>query len=95
MINAMDITAHDQRVIRCRMLGHEIDFSYCRQVGSGLPCRKILDCWFERFDIQEFIQQYYAPEQIQQLLEPPKPKITSLVDLIHKAQKAIDPKKPQ
>ena len=91
----MNINEHDKCSIRCRMLGHEVNFSYCRHVGKGLPCRKILDCWFESFDIEGFIRRHYTPEQIQNILEAPKPKVASLIDLIQQAQKTIDHKKPE
>ena len=31
------------------MLGHPVEFSYCRTTGSDSLCRKILDCWWEEF----------------------------------------------
>jgi hypothetical protein len=43
---------HDADVLpRCRRLGHEITFAYCRRENFGKPCRLILDCWWERFDV--------------------------------------------
>jgi len=69
------------------MLGHEVSFGYCRQGGTELPCRKIFDCWFETFDIKDFMQQNYTEEQIQQILSPPTPKLTSLYELIQQARK--------
>lgn len=86
----MSIDIHDERRIRCRMLGHEVDFVYCRQTTGASPCRKILDCWFETFDVEDFMGQHYSPEQIRRLLEPPKPKITSIVELIQQAQKSSE-----
>ena len=83
----MSIEQHDNRVIRCRMLGHELSFKYCRQGGHSLPCRNILNCWFEIFDIEHFLRQHYNDAQIKQILAPPKPKLTSLIDLIEQAQK--------
>ena len=35
------------------MLGHDLTFAYCRAPAKQLPCRKILDCWFETFDVGE------------------------------------------
>ena len=83
----MCIDKHDKLKIRCRMLGHEVTFSYCRQPGGQLPCRKILDCWFETFDVEKFLRQHYSPEDIQSILTPSKPKLTSIVDLIEQARK--------
>jgi hypothetical protein len=71
---------------RCRMLGHQVPFSYCRLLNSGLPCSRILDCWFERFDIEDFMKRHYSEEELKKILSPPKPKITTLIELIEKAR---------
>ena len=99
----MPIDENDQRARRCPRLGHEIKFEYCRQgsrvSGCDCPCRKILDCWFETFDVQAFMLEYYGPETMQQIAMEPRPKITSIIDLIQQAQKAAekaqDPKDKQ
>ena len=89
------INHHDQRVRHCPMLGHEVPFGYCRAPGAPLPCGRILDCWWEHFDVQEFVQGHYSPQQIQSILAPRQPKVTTLVELIQKAQAAQqDPAAP-
>ena len=70
------------------MLGHAVPFRYCRRVTDDLPCRNILDCWFERFDVAAFVQQHYTTEQIRRFLTPPKPKMASLVEFIERAKAA-------
>ncbi|MBN1126682.1 MAG: hypothetical protein JXA82_16885 [Sedimentisphaerales bacterium] len=82
----MSIDQHDDKTIYCRMLGHEVPFSYCRQGASGQPCRKIIDCWFQTIDIKTFMQTHFTEQQIQAILAPPKPKMTSLIELIQKAR---------
>jgi len=82
----MGIEEHDGRKRRCGMLGHEVGFAYCRAPGAELPCRKILDCWFETFDIEAFLREHYSEEQIAEVLAPPRPKLVSLVELIQQAQ---------
>ncbi len=82
----MTISDYDNQKTRCRMLGHEIGFDYCRSGASGRPCRKIFDCWFEKFDIQQFMTTHYTPEEIASILTPPKPKMLSLVELIQQAR---------
>jgi len=82
---------HDERLTRCPMLGHDVSFAYCRQTGSSMPCHKILDCWFEVFPVADFVREHYSTEQIQRIFAPPKPKMTSLVELIQQAQKNIKP----
>ena len=83
----MSLDGHDDKKKYCRMLGHEIAFSYCRQTTSRQPCRKIFDCWFETFDIEGFMKEHFSDEELKALLAPPKPKMTSLVELIRQAQK--------
>lgn len=68
------------------MLGHDLNFSYCRAPGRDLPCGKILDCWWKTFDVQAFLRQHFSEEQIQQVLAPREPKMATLVDLINKAR---------
>ena len=77
---------HDQRDRRCPMLGHDIHFSYCRCPGRDLPCRKVFDCWWETFDVQDFIEHHFSAEQIEQILASPPGKTTTIVDLINQAR---------
>ncbi|HRR83653.1 MAG TPA: hypothetical protein P5316_01470, partial [Phycisphaerae bacterium] len=62
---------------RCRLLGHEIRFGYCRMLPEGRPCRLIVDCWRGSFDVISYLKQHYTDEQIEAFLAPPKPKLTS------------------
>lgn len=71
---------------RCRMLGHQVPFRYCRLVSGGKPCSGILDCWFERLEIADFIRSHYSDEEIEKILSPPKPKVATLIELIEKAR---------
>lgn len=83
----MAIDQHDDKKMYCPMLGHHLTFEYCRKgAKSQQPCRKIFDCWFETFDIEKFVKEYFTEEQIKAILTPPKPKMTSLIELIQKAQ---------
>ena len=83
----MIIDGHDDKKKYCRMLGHEIAFSYCRQTASAQPCRKIFDCWFDTFDIERFMKEHFSAEELKAILAPPKDKMASLVELIQQAQK--------
>ncbi|KPK75982.1 MAG: hypothetical protein AMJ79_08855 [Phycisphaerae bacterium SM23_30] len=82
----MSVTQHDERVRRCRKLGHEVSFRYCRQELGGLPCGRIIDCWFETFDVENFLCQFYSSEQIRQILAPPPAKLSSIIEMIQQAQ---------
>lgn len=85
----MSIEEHDNETIHCRMLGHEVPFSYCRKGATDQPCRKIFDCWFQTFDIEQFIQEHYTEDQIQAFLSPPKPKMETLLDLIRNVEEDV------
>jgi len=71
----------------CRRLGHDVDFSYCRMGTRGIACFKIFDCWYERFDVREFMESHYTPSQIKEILAGSKDKVATLYDLIEKAKK--------
>ena len=78
----------DNIEIRCRKLGHQIKFVYCRRENSGLPCFKILDCWHQYFPVENFLRKDLTEQEWHDVFEKPqKPKILSLVELIEQAQK--------
>ena len=80
------ITEHDERNRYCPKLGHEIRFDYCRGPGCDTPCRRILDCWWQMFDINEFLARHYPREAIEKILAPPQSKVVTLYELIQKAR---------
>ena len=74
---------------RCPRLGGEVTFSYCRTCGEeNKPCFKILDCWWERFDVVAYLKQRLPADDFAALsaARTPPDKLTSLVDLIRQAQ---------
>jgi len=71
------------------MLGHFLTFDYCRASNEGLPCSKVLDCWFQHFAIQEFMENNYSAEEQKKIFSPPKPKILSLTEILEQAQKRL------
>jgi len=76
----------DEREGYCRMLGHHLRFSYCRTCRDGLPCYKIMDCWFEKFDVRTFVEENYTALEIESFLQPPQPKMQTLMTLIQQAR---------
>ena len=85
------LNEHDQDVLpRCSRLGHELTFGYCRRETRGKPCRLILDCWWERFDVRAFLAANLAEEAMAQVeragAAPPPSKVLSLVDMIQQAK---------
>jgi hypothetical protein len=81
------VTEHDSLSRRCPMLGHEVPFSYCRQPGQEVPCRKMFDCWWETIDIKVFIAENYSQENQKTMTQPPKPKMLSILELVEQARK--------
>ncbi|MFP4415651.1 MAG: hypothetical protein ACOC4C_04835 [Fibrobacterota bacterium] len=84
------VDSHDADVRYCPSLGHEIAFSYCRKPGSEIPCRRIFDCWWERFDITTFMKQNYSEEVLEKITRPQQPKSVSLAQIIKEAQERIE-----
>ncbi|MCK4765738.1 MAG: hypothetical protein KAW12_26300 [Candidatus Aminicenantes bacterium] len=82
------IEEHDSKEIYCRILGHHLGFKYCRSAANGLPCRKLPDCWFEVFPVQAFMEKHFSKEEIDSVLAPPKPKLSSLLEAIKRAQES-------
>jgi hypothetical protein len=68
------------------MLGNEVAFSYCREPGAELPCRKVFDCWFEAFDVQGFIQTHYDGGQIQQITAPRAGRLAAVLEAVARAR---------
>jgi len=84
-----DPAEHDQRMRYCPKLGHEVTYGYCRMPGAQQPCTRVLDCWWEIFDVASFVRESYGPETLKALSVPPPPKATTLLDLVRKAQQRL------
>ena len=75
---------YDHLEVYCRKLGHTLPFKYCRIENNGLPCSKIMDCWFERLPIQEYIQDNYSREEITRIFSVSKSKMDYILDEINR-----------
>ena len=80
---------NDQRQRRCPRLGGPVTFLYCRTCGDEeMPCFKAIDCWWEYFDVVAYLKKNLNKENFNRLAgKKPKPKITSLIELIEQAKK--------
>ncbi len=80
----------DQKERRCPRLGSTVSFAYCTQCGDPAgACFKILDCWWEYFDVVSEMKSRLTPEAFKRLQEPKPPdKICSLLEIIEKAKAA-------
>ena len=79
----------DQLERRCPRLGGPVTFAYCKGCGDlNQPCWKTIDCWWEHFDIVAYLQENLPAEAFQKIMDArPKPKLSSLVELIEQAKK--------
>ncbi len=78
----------DEFKIRCRRLGHQIQFSYCRIENQDLPCVKTLDCWYTHFEVEDYLRtQLTQAEWEQTFQQHTNPKAQTLLELIEAAKK--------
>jgi len=74
--------------IRCRRLGHQIQFSYCRIENQDLPCVKTLDCWHTHFKVENYLRTQLSQTEWEQTFQQhTKPKTQTLLELIEAAKK--------
>lgn len=82
------ISDQDQRSRRCPRLGHSVRFQYCRTQAEDELCPLILDCWWETFDVREFLIREGKAEDVAALQSrQAPPKLASLADLIESARR--------
>jgi hypothetical protein len=74
---------------RCPRLGGDVSFYYCRTSSDdSSACWKIFDCWWECFDVVDYLNKYLPEDKFNKLVNTkPKPKMVSLVELIEQAKK--------
>jgi len=80
---------YDKQEGYCKMLGHFLTFDYCRSMNKGLPCSKVLDCWFQNFPVQEYINKNYNSDEQAKMFEAPKSKILTLTEILEQAQQRL------
>lgn len=78
---------HDDKVIRCPRVGGDVTFRFCRTENNLLPCKWIVNCWKNHFDIEKYINEHYSAEEKQRVFTPTSPKMHSLLKLIEKSKK--------
>jgi len=83
------LTDNDERVLRCRRLGHSVSFHYCRTQEADSLCPRILDCWWEVFEVHAFLQENLPAEKLHALAEhAPRPKVLSILDIVEQVRKS-------
>ncbi len=72
---------------RCPKLGGPVPFKYCMACNEKQPCFKIVDCWWEYFDVVAYLEEKLGEDQFARLVSTkPAPKVQSLVELIANAK---------
>lgn len=76
---------------RCPRLGGEISFRYCRDgAQDGGICFKILDCWWETFDVAGYLRDTSGPEVYARLADPNAPrKVSQLLQTLNDTRKRL------
>ena len=87
------MSEHDDKIIRCRRLGHDVPFKYCRTLEGRTVCRKIRDCWWERFDVDSYLRENLSAEEYERVLREeavPPPKLYRIIQLAREAKAAAE-----
>ena len=54
------------------------------------PCIKVVDCWWETFDVVRYLEDHLTEEQLARVMKArPKPKVASLVEMVEQARKGM------
>ena len=81
----------ENRERRCPRLGSPISFRYCLISGEDdSVCWKVLDCWWETFDVEAYLRANMPEDAFNQLLaiaDKPKNKICSILEIVEQAKK--------
>jgi hypothetical protein len=84
----MALDEHDQRSRRCPRLGHQVRFRYCRTQEGAALCPRVLNCWWETFEVEAFLADHLPQQEMDRLRRPPsRPKIESLLEVLEQARK--------
>jgi hypothetical protein len=80
-----------QLVRRCPRLGGPVAFFYCTTCeANSQACGKIIDCWWETFDVLRYLEDTLSPEEFDRLTSAkPASKVSQLVDIIAQSQKRL------
>ena len=76
---------------RCPRLGGPVEFFYCNSCDrEGEPCSKIIDCWWEVFDVQKYLEDHVSPETLVRLSNrKSEPKINQLLKVLDQTKRRL------
>ena len=77
---------------RCPRLGGTVPFRYCLAPGEPTPCFKVLDCWWEIFDVAAYLRSHLPGNVVDGLIEGrERPnRLNAILELVEKL-KSTDP----
>lgn len=74
-------------VRRCPRLGGPVGIGYCLRCEREQPCLKVVDCWWEAFDIVRYLKDHLSDDQFDRAMsERPKAKLCALVEAAERAR---------
>jgi hypothetical protein len=54
------------------------------------PCFKIVDCWWEAFDIVQYLRDHLPEDQFDRVMNArPKPKLSALMEVVEQAKQRM------
>ncbi|MFZ0242331.1 MAG: hypothetical protein WAL90_11860 [Desulfobacterales bacterium] len=76
---------------RCPRLGGPVAFLYCTSCEEeGRPCGKIIDCWWEVFDVRRYLEDTLEPAAFERLAGVrPVSKVGQLIGVIAQSKKRL------
>jgi len=71
---------------RCPRLGGTVPFGYCLAPGEPTPCYKVLNCWWEIFDVTAYLRSHLPEDVFEKLLEDRDPpnRLNSIFELVER-----------
>jgi hypothetical protein len=64
-----------------------VTFRYCLTGESSGPCFKVIDCWWETFDVVRFLKDHLPEQAFERLrIARPMPKAACLVGLAERSK---------
>ena len=75
--------------LRCPRLGGTVPFRYCMAPAEPTACPKILDCWWEVFDVSSYLKERLSEKDFLRVVNNRKPpsRMNTILDLVEKFKK--------
>jgi hypothetical protein len=74
---------------RCPRLGGTVPFRYCMAPGEPTPCYKILDCWWEIFDVASYVKAHLPEEKFERVFKDrgSPNRLNTILEIVEKCKK--------